>query len=67
MIKTLSFAVVHFTIAFALGFAVTGSVLAGGALAIIEPTLNTIAFFFHEKAWQRLARPEPGAGLALAA
>ncbi len=52
--KTLSFAAVHFTIAFAVGYAFTGSLVAGGAVALIEPALNTLAFFFHEKAWQRL-------------
>ncbi len=55
MTKTLSFAVVHFTIAFSVGYAFTGSVLAGGAVAVIEPALNTLAFFLHEKFWQRLA------------
>ena len=54
MSKTLSFAAVHFTIAFAVGYAFTGSLLAGGAIALIEPLINTVAFFFHEKAWQRL-------------
>ena len=53
MTKTLSFAAVHFTIAFSVGYAFTGSVLAGGAIALIEPALNTVAYFFHEKAWQR--------------
>ncbi|MEJ2514913.1 MAG: DUF2061 domain-containing protein [Gammaproteobacteria bacterium] len=54
MTKTLSFAAVHFTIAFAVGYAFTGSLVAGGAVALLEPALNTLAFFFHEKAWQRL-------------
>ena len=53
MKKTLSFAVVHFTIAFSLGYLFTGSLLVGGALALMEPALNTIAYYWHERAWNR--------------
>ncbi|WP_026816433.1 DUF2061 domain-containing protein [Arenimonas composti] len=56
MTKTLSFAAVHFTTAFAVGWAMSGSVLVGGALALVEPFCNTIAFHFHEKLWRRLER-----------
>jgi uncharacterized membrane protein len=58
MKKTLSFAAIHFAIAFTLGYALTGSVLIGGAMALIEPACNTIAFHFHEKVWKRLERRE---------
>jgi len=53
MNKTLSFAIVHFTVAFSVGFLLSGSVLVGGAIALVEPAVNTIAFHFHEKLWQR--------------
>jgi len=53
MKKTLSFAMVHFTVAFSVGYLFTGSLLVGGALALIEPTLNTIAYHWHERAWNR--------------
>lgn len=55
MLKTLSFAAVHFTVAFTIGYLLTGSVLVGGTLALIEPACNTVAYHFHEKAWARLA------------
>ena len=51
MRKTVSFALIHFTIAFTLGWVMTGSVLMGGALALLEPALNTVAFHWHEKWW----------------
>lgn len=51
MKKTFSFAAIHFTIAFSLGWLMTGSILVGGALALLEPALNTIAFHWHEKWW----------------
>lgn len=54
MTKTFSFAIVHFFVAFSVGFALTGSVAIGGAMALVEPAVNTVAYFFHEKAWERL-------------
>lgn len=56
MNKTLSFAGLHFTVAFLLGWLLTGSVLVGGALALIEPACNTVVFHFHEKLWKRIER-----------
>lgn len=56
MSKTLSFAAVHFTVAFMVGYLMTGSVWVGGALALVEPACNTVAFHFHEKVWRRLER-----------
>ena len=54
MLKTLSFAAVHFTVAFTIGYLLTGSVLVGGTMALVEPALNTIAYHFHEKAWAKV-------------
>ena len=51
MAKTASFAVLHFSVAFCVGYALTGSALVGGTIAIVEPAINTVVFFFHEKAW----------------
>lgn len=55
MIKTLSFAAMHFTVAFAVVWAMTGNWMVGGAVALVEPAINTVAYFFHEKAWSRAA------------
>ncbi|MCD9503276.1 DUF2061 domain-containing protein [Photobacterium phosphoreum] len=52
MKKTLSFAIIHFTVAFSLAFLLTGNLLIGGLIALIEPMVNTVAFYFHEKVWQ---------------
>ena len=56
MIKTMSFAVVHFSVAFTVGYLISGSVLVGGAIALVEPAINTIAYHFHEKIWSRLQK-----------
>ncbi|WP_213997075.1 DUF2061 domain-containing protein [Arsukibacterium sp.] len=56
MLKTITFAVMHFTIAFAVTYAITGDLVLGGLVAVIEPAANTVAYFFHEKIWQQLQR-----------
>lgn len=53
MVKTSTFAVLHFGVAFSVGYALTGSALVGGTIALVEPAINTVVFFFHEKAWQK--------------
>ena len=54
MTKTFSFAVVHFSVAFAVGYLLTGSWVVGSLLALVEPAVNTVAFHFHEKVWRRI-------------
>lgn len=54
MAKTISFAIVHFTVAFTVGYLMTGSILFGSAMALVEPAVNTVAFYIHEKVWGRL-------------
>lgn len=51
MIKTLSFGAVHMTVAFTVTYLMTGSALVGGAIALVEPAVNTVAYFFHERLW----------------
>lgn len=51
MTKTISFAIVHFSVAFTVGYVMTGSILVGGTMALIEPAINTVAFYMHEKVW----------------
>lgn len=51
MTKTFSFAAVHMSVAFAVGWAMTGSIWVGGALALVEPACNTVAYHFHERFW----------------
>ncbi len=51
MMKTFSFALVHVTVAFTVVYLMTGSILAGGLVALVEPVCNTLAYYFHEKVW----------------
>lgn len=53
MAKTMTFAAIHFTVAFSVTYALTGDILVGSAVALIEPAINTVAFYFHELCWKR--------------
>lgn len=51
--KTLSYYIMHISIAMLVGYFVTGSWAMALALSLLEPTVQAIAFFFHEKAWEQ--------------
>ncbi|TDQ83900.1 putative membrane protein [Dongia mobilis] len=53
LMKTLSFATLHFGVGFGVTYALTGSVAIATGVALIEPTVNTVVFFFHERVWAR--------------
>lgn len=53
MIKTITFAMLHFGVAFSVAYVLTGSIGISSAVALIEPMVNTVVFYFHEKAWNR--------------
>ncbi|QIK78285.1 DUF2061 domain-containing protein [Sphingomonas piscis] len=56
-IKTMTYLAVHLTVAFTIGYIITGSIQIAGLITLIEPCANAVAFFFHEKAWKwRLRR-----------
>ena len=51
--KTGSYYLVHITVAALVAYAVTGNLLVSLTLSLLEPTVQAVAFFFHEKAWER--------------
>jgi len=65
-LKTLTFAMTHFTVAFTVAWLLTGSILLGGLLALVEPAINTVAYALHESIWERIRSRSGtvGAGLA---
>jgi uncharacterized membrane protein len=54
MAKTFSFAILHMTVAFSVAYVLSGSLLVGGAIALVEPAINTVVYFFHEKVWDHI-------------
>lgn len=55
MLKTISFATMHISVAFVVVWAMTGDWRVGGAAALVEPLINTVAYHFHERFWTRNA------------
>lgn len=51
--KTASYYVIHVCVAALVAYAVTGNLIASLTLSLLEPTVQAVAFFFHEKAWER--------------
>ncbi|AJQ92628.1 DUF2061 domain-containing protein [Gynuella sunshinyii] len=52
--KTLTFAMTHFTVAFTVAYILSGSLLVGGIIALVEPAVNTVAYTIHERIWENL-------------
>lgn len=57
LIKTGTYSIMHLCVAFMVAFALTGNLAAALAIGMIEPLVQTIAYYFHEKAWGDKAEP----------
>ncbi|MBU1294349.1 MAG: DUF2061 domain-containing protein [Gammaproteobacteria bacterium] len=64
MAKTMTFAIMHFSIAFSVAYLITGSLLVGGLVAIVEPAINTVAFYFHEIVWNKVQQADVASELS---
>ena len=51
--KTFSYYIMHISIAMLVGFVVTGNIWMAMTLSLLEPTVQAVAFFFHEKVWNK--------------
>ena len=54
LIKTATYLSIHLTVGFTVAYLMTGSVALAGGIALIEPMINAVAFFFHEQAWKKI-------------
>lgn len=54
LIKTTTYLCIHLIIGFSVALVLTGSVAVASGIALIEPMVNAIAFFFHERVWRRI-------------
>lgn len=50
--KTLSFLALHLLVGFTVAYLFTGSIALASGIALIEPCVNAVVFFFHERAWR---------------
>ena len=51
--KTATYYVMHVTVAIGVAYAVTGDLRMSLTLSLLEPTVQALAYFFHERAWNR--------------
>ena len=51
--KTLSYYIMHITVAMLVAYVVTGNFWMALTLSLVEPTVQAFAFFFHEKVWNK--------------
>lgn len=50
--KIATYGTMHFGVAFGVAWALTGSVKLAGAIALVEPAVQTVAYALHERAWR---------------
>jgi uncharacterized membrane protein len=54
--KGFSQMILHMVVAFAVMYAVTGSLAFGGMAAVIEPVVNVLLLPLHDRLWLRIRR-----------
>jgi uncharacterized membrane protein len=54
--KTASYYLTHMAVAIGVGYAVTGDWLIAMTFSLVEPAVQAVAYFFHERAWSRQAQ-----------
>lgn len=51
--KTLSYYIMHITVAMVVGYIVTGNIWMAITLSLVEPTVQAVAYFIHERIWEK--------------
>lgn len=54
LVKTLSYAAMHMSIAITVAFVLSGSWKVALAIGLVEPCLQIIGYFFHERFWHKI-------------
>lgn len=53
MTKTLTYGVMHMTVAFLVAYAITRDWKLAAGISVIEPIVQTFCYSLHELAWER--------------
>jgi uncharacterized membrane protein len=53
---TISQVAMHMAVSFGVLYVLTGSFVAGGAAAVLEPICNVILMPFHDKFWEKVGK-----------
>lgn len=56
LLKTCSYALMHMVVAICVAYALSRDWRIALAIGLIEPCVQTVAYFFHEKAWHKFGR-----------
>ncbi|AZU05339.1 hypothetical protein X907_2831 [Glycocaulis alkaliphilus] len=51
--KAVTYAIMHLVVAMSVAFLLTWNWRAALAIGLIEPAVQTVAYYFHEKAWAK--------------
>jgi uncharacterized membrane protein len=65
--RKLSQVITHMAIGFAITYAVTGSMVAGGLAVVLEPVINVLVVPYHERIWKALHHAASGTRAMMAA
>ena len=57
--KTVTYLLIHLSIGFTVAYVFTGSIAVAGGIALVEPMVNAVAFFIHEKVWKKALAAAP--------
>jgi len=57
MLKTMTYGIMHLTVAFLVAYALTGSVAIALSIGLIEPFVQTIFYNIHENLWAEAGEP----------
>lgn len=58
--KIVTYGTMHLGVAFGVAWALTGDVRVAGAIALVEPAVQTVAYVVHERAWRDPGRWRAG-------
>jgi len=58
LLKTVSYGFMHMSLAILVAYALSGSLRIAFAIGLIEPCVQTAAYFFHERAWHKFEKEE---------
>ena len=54
IVKTMSYSAMHMVVAISVAYALSGSWIVALSIGLIEPMVQTVAYTFHERLWERV-------------
>lgn len=55
--KTATYSLMHVAVAFLVAYGISGDWRIALSISLIEPAVQTVAYYFHEKAWDKVPHP----------